>query len=260
MTSGSPNAHFGIGGTPASWAALQEWCCFLRFVTRTFSLVWASPNPVDVADLLEDFSIDGTSIDDGFTDGGIWYQASVRRQHMTVKDASFSLLAARRPWAPQLPATFDRATSDRLLVLTRISNLCLDPGPTRGSPGSIENYISGPWHSVLCKHLQSFFKKKTSLASFTWLTFVFAPSSSCIRFELHLEVKLMCAELVQSKSRFRRIPRNGKSSLTIMSLHCHDAVVRNKTQQCNMCIACSPNCAGTRRRRKWLQGLQCCTM
>ena len=58
------------------------------------------------ADICEDFSNDGTNINDWFTDGRIWDQASVRRCHMTVQDnevVSFSLMAERRSWLRSRP-------------------------------------------------------------------------------------------------------------------------------------------------------------
>ena len=61
------------------------------------------------ADIFEYLSIDGTSINDGFTDGGMCDQASVRHCHMTVKDdeiAFSSLSVERRSGAPQLLSEF----------------------------------------------------------------------------------------------------------------------------------------------------------
>ena len=48
--------------------------------------------------MFEDVSIDGSNIDDAFTDGRIWDQASVRRQHTTVKgyEVASSLVSAEK--------------------------------------------------------------------------------------------------------------------------------------------------------------------
>ena len=53
--------------------------------------------------------------------------------------------------APRLPkhSTVQhlRAASD-LSEQTRLSSLCRNPGPKRGSPGATEQHIAGPWHVV----------------------------------------------------------------------------------------------------------------
>ena len=54
--------------------------------------------------MFQDVSIDGSNIDDAFTDGGILDQASVRRQHTTVKGdevASSKVSAEKRLRTPQ---------------------------------------------------------------------------------------------------------------------------------------------------------------
>ena len=87
---------------------------------------------------------------DGFTDGKKRDQASVRRQHMTVKGdevASFLVLAERRPRAPQPPDTSDTAASNLLSEQTRLRIRCWDPSSKRGSPRDIENRVAGRWHT-----------------------------------------------------------------------------------------------------------------
>ena len=80
--------------------------------------------------MFEDFSIDGGTLNGAFTDGGIWDQASARRQHMTFQGdevASFLVPAERRHRAPQPADTFDRAASDLLSEQTRLLILYWNP-------------------------------------------------------------------------------------------------------------------------------------
>ena len=189
------------------------------------------------------FSIACTSVNDGFTDGGI--SDPVRRQHMTFKDdeiASFSLRAERRPKAPQPLAKFDRAASDLLSEQTRLSIFCWNPGPTRGSPGAIENHIVGRWHSVALQEAAELLQHEDMTCQFHVTHF-----RGCATFfnkhmvELDLEVKSIyvpadkahgsgwASKAVVSTVRFRRIPRKGRSSFTIMSLHCYKAVAQKRS-------------------------------
>ena len=107
-----------------------------------------------------------------FTEEGIRDQATVRRQYMTANGigvASVSLLADRRARAPQSSHQFDRAASDLLSVQMRLSILCYSqtwlPKRHRRSHSCVKA------HSLfLCGNLWSFFKMKSQLTSFMWLT------------------------------------------------------------------------------------------
>ena len=77
------------------------------------------------ADMFEDVSIDGSNIDDAFTDGGISDPASVRRQHTTVKgdEVASSLVSAEKRLRTPQPPRHTRQEE------TLLSILSLDPGP-----------------------------------------------------------------------------------------------------------------------------------
>ena len=66
--------------------------------------------------------------------------------------------------------------------------------------------------------------------------------------------------VVVAQARFRRIPRNGKSSFTTMSLHCHSAVAKKNAALRLKCAARSSTCNGTRRYRKGCKRLQWCML
>ena len=81
-------------------------------------------------DIFEDISTDGTSIDDLFTDGGTWDQASVCRQNLTVKGVDVALFSLSSP-AQFISHQLDRAAS--ALEYFVLEARCRNRKPHRGA-------------------------------------------------------------------------------------------------------------------------------
>ena len=153
----------------------------------------------------------------------------------------------RPQYTPQSSHQFDRAASDLSSEQTRLSISCWNPGPKRGSPGAIEDHIAGPWHIVALQESVEFLQHKDITRQFHVAHFRECPTLfNTGTFALDLHVKSFCVpaeesycsgwalEAVLSKARFRRIPRNGRSSVANMSLHCHKAVAKKRSIALNV--------------------------
>ena len=175
----------------------QKWCCFICFVVKCLSSVRTDSTPVVVLlqTFFEEFSIDGSNINDGFAGGGTQDEASVRRQNITVKSdevASFFVPA-------QHPATFDRAASDLVAEQTHLSILCWNPSPIRGSPGTIQNHVAGRWHMVALQESAEFLEHEdttlpVACGSLPRLRYSFNKHT----FEPHLEVNSVYVRAVKA--------------------------------------------------------------
>ena len=183
--------------------------------------------------MFEDVSIDGSNIDDAFTDGRIWDQASVRRQHTTVKGyevASSLVCAEKRLRTPQHPTHLTGRDPLEHPVFgprsqTRVS----------GSPRTPNCWVGLQESAVFLQHENV--SRKFHVAHFRGCPTLFNKHT----FEPDLSVELIyvppdkahcCGwafEAVLSKARFRRIPRNGKSTFTFMSLHCQSTVAKRRS-------------------------------
>ena len=136
------------------------------------------------------------TINAGFTDGGVWDQASVRRCHMTVQGnevASFSLKSGRRSWL-----------RSRARILARPQVMCYlskhagvscsgiqAPNATLQEP--LNSTLFGHCTSLLYKNVWRFCNMSTSPAKFMWRTFVVVQHhSTSTLFELDLDVYSIC--------------------------------------------------------------------
>ena len=96
---------------------------------------------------------------------GLWEQRLLSESHLVAKSSAvpgFSLAATRRPRTSQ-SSTSDRAASDLLPKQNRLSFLCWNLGPKRGSPGAsgqrarcraVANFFVARIHLVLYQRLQ----------------------------------------------------------------------------------------------------------
>ena len=145
---------------------------------------------------------------------------------------------------------FDRAASDLLLELTRISISSWYPGPRRGTPGAIENHIAGRWHIVHIQVSVEYFQHDDVTRQFDVTHFCrCAVLFSKHTFEADIEIKAVhiptekenCSgwvfEAVISKARFRRTPRNGKPHFTVASLHCQNTFAKKRSMALNIFLA-----------------------
>ena len=117
------------------------------------------------------------------------------------------------------------------ISLTRVRAIC---GLSKQTRLSLEDHIAGPWHIVPLQESVEFLQHEVITRQFHAVFFrggaILFNKDTC---EPDFQVKSAhvpadkadCSgwafEAVVSKARFRRIPRKGKFSFTVMSLHCH---------------------------------------
>ena len=106
-----------------------------------------------------------------------------------------------------------------------------EPGPKRGTPGAIENHTGSRWHTVALQHDSA--TNKFHIAHFRGLN----PTRTSSQF-LRPPARACCPgwafEAVTCKARFRRFPRNGMSSFTMMSLRFRIQCQRNAPCRCGV--------------------------
>ena len=145
--------------------------------------------------------------------------------------ASFSLLTERRARAPQSSHQFDRAAASRAGIQV----------PNVAPEESVNIRLLAHDTLLLHKNLLSFFNLRTPFASFMLLNFrgcATLSNKDTVEPDLHVKSTYMPADKAccsgwaleaVSKARFRRIPRNGRSSIAHTSLHCHRAVAKKRS-------------------------------
>ena len=169
----------------------------------------------------EEFSM--ISSRDEFALKGVWGRGALGQSQMAFEGsirASFSNAAPRRTRALQLHAV-ERAASDLLREHTRLSVFRWNPGPKTGTSGTVEQHIAGPWTPT------------SSSMNSKLLTFTGAPLSST---RTDLETKSIfvpgntqyCRECAL-EANFRRVPKDGKSSFTMTSLHFDNVVAKRRS-------------------------------
>ena len=124
---------------------------------------------------------------------------------------------------------------------TRLSIWCLNPGAKRGSPGAIAKHIRQETveffpHQCIIRQFQVahfcgcailFNNHTCELDREVKSTLIFVEKAYCNGWAFEAAVTL---------APFRRIPRTGKSSFTMMSLHCHNEVAQKRSLAFNVLL------------------------
>ena len=158
----------------------------------------------------------------------------------------------RRHPSPEPKYRFDTSVPNRLLEQTRISILCWNLAPRRGRLGAIEEHIAGKWHIITSKEAIEYLQHKclmnqlyiTHLAGCA-LLFNKDTFRSDVRVNsvyIHQQVVKegqsgWVFQAVISRASFRRIPRNGKSYFTMMTLHCNNQYAKKRAIAKNLLLA-----------------------
>ena len=206
--------------------------------------------------LLKIFCIGGNNIKDAVTDGGIRDQASARRQHTTARgDEVASFFHACRE-TPQGSATSRHVQQQRATFCPNrhARAFCAGPlVPNAGLQEPLKTILLGDgtlWRFRWLQESSDFLQHEDTIRQFH-----VAHCRGCAAlsnkhtFEPDLQVKSVyvpadtayCSgwafEALLSSARFRRIPRNGKSSFTTKSLHYQNAVEKKRSIALNIFLA-----------------------
>ena len=164
----------------------------------------------------------------------------------------------RRNPSPQPKYRFDTSVPNRLLEQTRISSLSWNPGPRRGRPGAIEEHIAGKGHIIALQEAIEYLQHECLMNHF-YVTHFAGCAVLFHKDTFHSDVWVNSVDIhdnrtgqqqvvkegqsgwvlqaVISRASFRRIPRNGKSYFTTMSLHINNQYAKKRGIAKNLLLA-----------------------
>ena len=164
----------------------------------------------------------------------------------------------RRSPSHQPKYRFDTSVPNRLLDQTRISILSWNLGPRRGRPGSIEEHIAGKWHIIASQEAIEYLQHECFMNHF-YITHFAGCAVFFNKDTIHSDVRVNSVyihdtrtrqqqvvkeaqsgwvlQAVISRATFRRVPRNGKSHFTMMSLHNNNQNAKKRGIAKNLLLA-----------------------
>ena len=204
----------------------------------------AFPRRYPYGEILSGYEQDVSSIRDGFTD---WVKSdpeTILRRHVanvTRACAEFREAPARKQSPSSQGYHFDKNMPHRSTEQTRLSVCSWNRGPRRGKEGATERHIAGKWHIITSQeaieylehdfltnrfHVTHyggcavffFFQQGYLLLGHQGL-FNLSPRHQSEKDKITEGESGWVTQGVVSKAAFRRQPRSGQETFTVMSLH-----------------------------------------
>ena len=220
-------------------------------------LLW-STSDTEILSYIDD---DISSIRAGYTAWVMSTATTTGERHMACKGSAvlaFRKANERRSPSHQPKYRFDTSVSNRLLEQTRLSILSWNPGPRRGTPGAIEKHIAAKWHIIASQEAIEYLEhecfmnhfyithfagcavllNKDTFHSDIWVYSVYTYDTRTGQQQVVKEGQSgWVLQAVISRAPFRRIPRNGNSDFTMMSLHINNKYAKKRGIVQNLLLA-----------------------
>ena len=144
---------------------------------------------------------------------------------------------------------FDKNMSNQSTEQTRLRFYNWNPGPQRGKEGAIERHIAGKWHVITLQeaieylehdfltnrfHVTHYggravlFYKDTFFSDIKVSSIYLRDTRACEKYKITEGESGWVMQGVVSKATFRRKPRNGQQTVSVMSLHNNTFFVKKR--------------------------------
>ena len=201
------------------------------------------PEGLFYREILSGYEKDVSSIRDDFT---AWVKTdpeTILKRHVVDSKGIYPAYreAPARRHCPSSPGYhFDNNVPNRSAEQTRVSVCNSNPGPRRGKAGAIESHIVGKWHIITLQeaieylehdfltnrfHVTHYdgcailFNKDTFFSDIKVSSFYRHDTRACEMYKITEGESGWVMQGVVSKAAFRRQPRYGQQTFTVMSLH-----------------------------------------
>ena len=209
-------------------------------------------SPYPYREILSGYEEDVSSIRDDFT---AWVKSdpeTILKRHVVDSKGiypAYREAPARRHSPSSSGYHFDNNVPNRSAEQTRRSVSNWNPGPRRGKAGAIESHIAGKWHIITLQeaieylehdfltnrfHVTHYggcailFNKDTFFSDIKVSSFYLHDTRACEKYKITEGESGWVMQGVVSKAAFRRQPRCGQQTFTVMSLHINNNFAKKR--------------------------------